>query len=318
MNRIDRVSAILIQLQTKKYITAEEIAERFGLSKRTIYRDLRALEEAGIPLGAEPGKGFYLVEGYHLPPIMFTQNEAVTLLMASKLLSQISDKGMRESITSALCKIKAVLPDSEKQNIARLDNKIELFFSSSAVATQAHSANFLTDIQHALSLKKVLEIDYFSGYKNECTYKRHLEPLGLCFYGMNWHLIAYCRSRNEYRDFRVDRIQRIEILEETCVERTFSTISQYFNSLYRPEEIEEVVLRFDKEMASIIATVKYYYGFIEEKTIGNKVEMTFVTSDMGYMSRWLLMYADVVEIISPDKLYEMLINNIHNLKKLKR
>jgi predicted DNA-binding transcriptional regulator YafY len=316
MNRIDRVSAILIQLQTKRYVTAEEIAERFGLSKRTIYRDIRALEEAGIPVGAEPGKGFYLVDGFHLPPVRFTQNEALTLLTAAKMLTRISDKGMRENMQSALCKIKAVLPDVDKQNIARLDDKIEVFISSPEMSNHDSPGNFLTEIQRALSIKKVLQIDYFSGYKNECTLNRELEPLGLCFYGMHWHLVAYCRLRGEYRDFRVDRIQRLEVLEEVCVERAVSSISQYFNSLYRPEDIEEVVLRFDKEQASIISSVKYYYGFIDEKVIGNKVEMTFVTSDMGYMGRWLLMYADVVEIVSPDKLTEILAHNIRNLRSI--
>lgn len=314
MNRIDRVSAILIHLQTKKYVTAEEIAVRFGLSKRTIYRDLHSIEEAGVPLGAEPGKGYYLIEGYHLPPVMFTQNEAVTLLMASKLLTRISDKGMRESMFSALSKIKAVLPEKEKQNIAQLDKRIEIFFSSPEMASADNAGALLTDIQRSLSLNKVVQIDYLSGYKGETTVNRELEPIGLCFYGMSWHLIAYCRLRADYRDFRVDRILSLKILSEDCIGRDVSSISQYFNSLYRPEDVEEVVLRFDKEVASLISSVKYYYGFIDEKLVGNKVEMTFVTSDMNYMGRWLLMYADAAEIVAPEKLIEIVLNNINNLK----
>ena len=97
MNRIDRVSAILIHLQTKKFVTAEEIANRFEISKRTIYRDLKALEEAGVPLGAEPGKGYYLVDGYHLPPVMFTHEEASAMLTAEKMVEKLTDRSVSEN-----------------------------------------------------------------------------------------------------------------------------------------------------------------------------------------------------------------------------
>ena len=85
MNRIDRITAILIQLQSKKIVTAKEIAQRFNKSLRTVYRDIRTLEEAGIPIGAEAGKGYYLVDGYLLPPVMFTPGEVGSLITAAKV-----------------------------------------------------------------------------------------------------------------------------------------------------------------------------------------------------------------------------------------
>ncbi len=80
MNRIDRLSAILIQLQSKQVVKAQEVADRFGISLRTVYRDIKSLEEAGIPIGAEAGKGYFIMDGYHLPPVMFTKEEASALL----------------------------------------------------------------------------------------------------------------------------------------------------------------------------------------------------------------------------------------------
>ncbi len=98
MNRIDRVSATLIQLQSKKFVTAGEIAERFGISKRTVYRDVKALEEAGVPLGGEPGKGYFLVEGYHLPPVMFTPEEASSMLTAEKIVEKMADRSVEREL----------------------------------------------------------------------------------------------------------------------------------------------------------------------------------------------------------------------------
>jgi len=94
VNRFDRISAILILLQTKKWITAGEIAQRYGVSVRTVYRDIRTLEEAGIPLGAEAGRGYFIVDGFHLPPVMFTPDEAGSLLMAGKLMEKMADQSI--------------------------------------------------------------------------------------------------------------------------------------------------------------------------------------------------------------------------------
>ena len=117
MNRIDRLTAILIHLQSKKVVKAKEIAERFGVSLRTVYRDIPALEEAGVPLGAEAGVGYFLAEGYHLPPVIFNQEEASVLLMAGKLFEKFSDPAMRSHHESALYKIRSVLDPTDKEYV---------------------------------------------------------------------------------------------------------------------------------------------------------------------------------------------------------
>jgi predicted DNA-binding transcriptional regulator YafY len=109
MNRIDRVSAILIQLQTKRVVTAGEIARRFGISIRTVYRDIRTLEGAGIPIGSEAWLGYYLVEGYRLPPLMFTTDEVGALITAGKFVDRFADPALKAYYDSALYKIRAVL-----------------------------------------------------------------------------------------------------------------------------------------------------------------------------------------------------------------
>ena len=125
MNRIDRLTAILIQLQTKQVVTAQEIANRFEISLRTVYRDVRALEEAGVPIGAEAGKGYFLSEGFHLPPVMFTPEEANALMLGSKLIEGQTDNSIKHHFYEAMLKIKSVLKNAEKEGLQALEEKLK-------------------------------------------------------------------------------------------------------------------------------------------------------------------------------------------------
>ncbi len=100
MNRIDRLAAIVIQLQSRRVVKAQDIAEKFSISLRTVYRDIHALEEAGVPVAGEAGIGYRLMEGYKLPPVMFTQDEASALLTAAKLMQSMSDENSSKHYTS--------------------------------------------------------------------------------------------------------------------------------------------------------------------------------------------------------------------------
>jgi predicted DNA-binding transcriptional regulator YafY len=313
VNRIDRISAILIHLQTKRYVTAGEIANRFSISKRTIYRDLKALEEAGIPLGAEPGKGYFLVEGYHLPPVMFTPNEANAMLMAGKMVEKFTDNSVNKNFESALFKIKSVLPDREKQFLNDLQSHIQVFFTP----VGGSSPGFLADIQLALAQRHTLTLDYHSLYKEEHTKNRVVEPIGICFYGMSWHLIAFCRMRGEYRDFRVDRIKALRSNSEAFVPQNRVTLRDYFAGLMKETELTEVTLRLDKTTAAFIQNTKYYYGYVGEEHVGEETEMDFLAMDLHYFGRWMLMFADGIEVIKPAALKSIIRNLVGKMEKWK-
>ena len=127
MNRINRVTSILIQLQSKKIIPAKEIAQRFNISLRTVYRDIRTLEEAGIPIGSEAGKGYFLVEGFLLPPVMFTAAEVGALITAGKFLNCHGDESFIKDFDSAMYKIKSILKHGEKNYAQELENSINVY-----------------------------------------------------------------------------------------------------------------------------------------------------------------------------------------------
>jgi predicted DNA-binding transcriptional regulator YafY len=310
MNRIDRVSAILIQLQSKKWVTAGEIAERFGISLRTVYRDLKALDEAGVPIGAEAGKGYYLVDGYRLPPVMFSREEASALLLAGKMMEKFVDASVTHHYESALYKIRSVLPGDDKDFVSGLSDNIEVMYSN---ADKSLNNNFLV-IQQSLVNKTILNISYQSISKNELTC-REIEPLGLCFYSFSWHLIAFCRLRNEYRDFRTDRIQFVENSEKSFVPREKISVLDYFRKYAKNSELFEVILRINKCHISVLSSAKYYYGFVSQQEYDDFIEMDFVTGDLAYFGKWLLMFADIVEVVSPVELKVFLRDIIENIYK---
>src|ERR1700744_2084039 len=129
MNRIDRISAILIQLQSRRVVKAADIAERFNISLRTVYRDVKTLEEAGIPLIGEAGVGCSIMDGYRLPPIMFTKEEATVFLTAEKLIEKMTDTLTEESYKSGMSKVKAVLHATEKDYLENMGEHIEVLNS---------------------------------------------------------------------------------------------------------------------------------------------------------------------------------------------
>ena len=201
MNRIDRLTAILIQLQTKRVVKAQEIADRFNISLRTVYRDIRALEEAGIPIGSEAGLGYYLVEGYHLPPVMLDKDEAGALLVSQKLVEKFTDASIAQHIDSAMYKIRSVLKETDKDYLQNLDSTIQVYNSLSQ-SHQHDSIDYMSQLQQAISSKRKIEIEYTNLLKKSST--RILEPLGMIFYATHWHIIAWCNLRDDYRDFRID------------------------------------------------------------------------------------------------------------------
>jgi len=312
MNRFDRVSAILVMLQTKRWVTANEISERFGVSKRTIYRDLLTLQEAGIPIGAEASKGYFIVDGFHLPPVMFTPDEAASLLLGGKLIEKMADQSVGLDFKSALEKIRSILPEKEKIYLEKLDDGIEVFYNPYFNKSNSNSS-VLSDIQNALANKFAISIDYHSLHKDETISNRLVEPIVICFYSMHWHLIAYCRLREEFRDFRIDRIKKLSLTSEVCPKREIQNASQFFSKLDNEANLKEVVLKINRKTSAHLSTTKYYYGFISEVEHKDYSEVHLISNDLDYTARWLLTFPEG-DIIEPQELKLKFINLVKVLK----
>lgn len=304
MNHIERLNAILIQLQSKRIVKASEIAERFEISLRTVYRDIRALEASGVPIGAEAGVGYFLMENYKLPPVMFTKEEASALLFGEKLVEKMSDKQMKSEFCSALTKIKAILNPEEKDRLEKLHNQISVLnFTSS---NENFNRLFLSEIQQAMVSKQVLEIDYQAGYGAPAT-KRVIEPIGLCNYSRRWHLFAWCSLRSEYRDFRLDRILNLRLSQETFKGKQHISMDEFIRQMNVISDRANIVLVMKTERIKLIDESKYWYGFTDEEKIDDQTSrLRFANNELRGFANWILSSGSYAKVEEPIELKEIL------------
>lgn len=312
MNRIDRLTAIVTQLQSKRQTKAEEIATRFSVSLRTVYRDMRALEEAGIPIIGEAGRGYSLVEGYRLPPVMFTQEEARAFLVAEKIFEKVTDKGSSDHFRSAILKIKAVLRTAEKDRLEVLAPQVEVIRMRNQLQAGKKS-EFLQTILDSLSNQNLIEIIYTT-FEEEKTAKRVIEPVGVYYSFEQWYLIAWCRLRNDYRNFRIDRIQELRLLDEKYQTNSHPTLKEFLDQVRHTENLTQIEIFVPTSSEKYIREQKYNQGFVTEKRTELGIEMTFVTSSMEGFIRWILMMADKIRIISPPEAKDRLRELVEEIK----
>jgi len=225
MNRIDRLLGILTLLQSKKFVPAEKIAAKFSISIRTVYRDVKALVELGIPVSFEAPKGYFVVQGYFLPPVSFSSEEANALLLTESLVYGFADKSIQHHYSNALNKVKAVMRSSQKDNLEKLTDSIRMQMHPNLVL----NFEYMSLLQNTIVAKTILDIEYKDN-KGQVT-KRQLEPVGLIFYAFNWHLIGWCHTRKDYRDFKVSRISRLRDTCQPFQKTSHIEISEYMKSL---------------------------------------------------------------------------------------
>ncbi len=220
--RLSRLTAILTQLQTKRLTTATSLADKFSVSLRTIYRDIRALEQAGVPILTEDGKGYTLMEGYKIPPVMFSESQANALILAEQLVLKNKDSSFIRDYTEAIDKIKAVLKQADKDKANLLADRTRF---EQNIKRERNSDN-ISQLQQALTNFYLLEIDY-TNEKNKTT-RRTVEPFALISTTENWLLIAWCRLRKEFRFFRLDRMKKLTTLSEKFTPHKM-TLQEYFD-----------------------------------------------------------------------------------------
>ena len=216
MKRLSRLTNILLQLQSKRVVTSQELADKFEISQRTVYRDIKALEEAGVPIIGEVGTGYCLMDNYKVPPVMFTEQEINSLITAQKIIKGNPDKSLHKNLSDLSTKIKAILKYSEKSDTEKLENRILVFTNN-----KQSDSDFLTSIQTAIIKQQVLNITYHTIHSDKVQ-DRQIEPLAVYFTSNKWLLIAHCRLRNKIREFRLDRILKLFNTNEIFKEQNFS------------------------------------------------------------------------------------------------
>lgn len=298
MNRLERMSAILVKLQSRPLVTAREIADQFGISLRTVYRDIRSLEESGIPISGEAGHGYSLVDGFKLPPLMFTTEEALSFLMAEKLVSRQTDGDTYDIYRSGMDKIRAVLKASEKNILQNFDQYIRISGSHNRPLPVA--GNILQPLLKSLLNKKQVFLEYKAGYNFEVTC-RTVEPQGIFFMSGNWYILAWCTLRNDYRTFHLGRVISI-VPKEQGFQTTHPPLEKLIDKIYYNDDEFHVHIRVHRDACRDMGIVKYTYGLYEEVEDGVYYIQKYETYSLERFGRWYLMFADKAEILEPTEL----------------
>lgn len=310
MNRIDRLMGTLLLLQSRRVTRAEDIAEHFEISLRTVYRDVAALSEIGVPVIAEAGVGYSLMKGYLLPPIMFTEEEAAALGMAALSLSKTSDPSLDASIQSALLKVRAALPERQRDRLERIQESVVFGWSSYGQKPEGKIAS-LVELQNSLAESKALRIEYKAGGRGEVS-TREVEPLGLIHYLDYWHLIGWCRLRGDFRDFRLDRIQKLDVLNERVSRRGDFSLQQYLKEQRDEGESIEVKVFFS-DFGVGRAKREWSLGLVAEEGVEGGSVLTLKTGACDWMLGWLLSFRENARVIAPGELKDSLVAEARRL-----
>ncbi|MCE7065197.1 YafY family protein [Dyadobacter sp. CY326] len=296
--RLSRLIALLTLLQTKRTVTATELANRFLVSTRTIYRDIRTLESAGIPIVTQEGKGYSMLEGYRLPPVMFTRQEAIALLTAEKLACRLTDVATAQLSGAAMDKLRAALRHSDRDHLETVGPYIHVMEPASASDRPDTYQQLIT----AVTANRVVRIGYLAAETGEPTV-REIEPIGL-YLSQHWHVVAYCRLRQAFRNFRLDRISTLDVSGELFSVRT-ETLQQYWISEAGKNNKEKVVIRFNPSMISNaqvqhLHDTKHQYGWAYEQILPDEsMEILFFVGSLPYLATWLLPFAGAISIVEP-------------------
>ncbi|MDP1681813.1 MAG: YafY family protein [Burkholderiales bacterium] len=206
MRRADRLFQIIQHLHHDRVITARDLAEVLEVSERTIYRDVKDLSLSGVPIAGEAGVGYRLMRGFHMPPLMFNEEELAALLLGARMVQVWTDKSLARAAHQAISKIESVIPEHLKPELARTELLVPDFSISPEVA--AH----LALLRGAIKQQQKVSYDYIRQDGQHSS--RIVHPLGLFYWGKVWTLVAWCELRDAFRHFRLDRIQRMEQLSE--------------------------------------------------------------------------------------------------------
>ena len=298
MNRIDRLFAILLMLQKHKHkpITAMTLGKRFEVSERTIYRDMQALMEMGIPIIASPAEGYLLSENFYLPPIVLSSDEAMALFLGAWMFKRYSQGAILHHIQTALQKIEAVLPHDAKTIVNQLATIIDFYpIQNPLNLDEPH----LMTLLHAIQARRVVHIVY-RGYQETEATQRDIEPYHLTFSEGAWYVWAYCRLRKDIRAFRLSRIQAIE-----------STDEKFTHKMMIPEspKTTEVIIQFSDTVLPHVRE-KQHYGFMRETDDNH---MIYVVHDLAEIRNWILGFGSQAQVISPLSLRQWMIEEAKTL-----
>ena len=302
MNRTDRLVAMVTYLQGRRVVRAEELAGHFSISLRTVYRDIAALGEGGVPIVGEAGVGYTLVKGYHLPPVMLTAEEASALFTGGELAKKLTDGSLDAAVDGALEKLRAVLPPDRRDHLEHLARGTIISRIPRCGESTREGPPCLALVQQAVARRRVLAMAYRSRDRGEETL-REVEPLGVVFYGGQWYLIAWCRLRDDLRHFRVDRIQTAQLRAEGIKPRDGFSLSRHIEEYAKKGDTFPATVWISKA-AQERATRESFATLAARRQRDGGTEFSMLTWSYDWLARWILSFGGQAVAVEPADLRE--------------
>lgn len=293
-----RMKLILMLQQSKKRITVDKLAEMFDVSRRTIFRDFNALSELKVPVTWDEFSGYGIMEGYKIPPLMFTTEELATILVGLNFVKSQVDKKLAEDAKGVELKIKEVVNDELREFMESLENKTVVDPFLHFGHEKKDGGNWYL-VSSAISRRKSLSFIYHSQSREE-KMERLIDPYLIVFYKDHWNVIGYSHKRDAIRNFVLDRMSEVKITgQDFDVQDDLNAEALIFNSNESGQEIRVLV---DKQaerpfMANLPTKI-----IKKEEENSKKIKVSFRFDNLEYLNDWLLQFGDKIKIISPDEL----------------
>jgi predicted DNA-binding transcriptional regulator YafY len=302
-NTATRLITLIFLLQNAPNQKASELADKLGVSLRTVHRYFEMLDEIGIPVYSERGPygGFSLVRGYKMPPLVFTLEEAVAVVLGTGIVEEMWGDLYRESARGALAKLENLLPDEQLREVA--------WARQSLVATGMNRGDLraltpvLEKLRRAIREHRSVDMKYQT---SQLPYpaQRGLDPYALVHRWGWWYVIGFCHVHKEVRTFRVDRISEIALLQTTFVQSSDFDLQIYLKNEMHTQLQITARLRFEREFANLVAGNQSYWDKVETKPDGS-VEITFSSPTLEWATSTALSYGPAVEVLEPPELRAM-------------
>jgi predicted DNA-binding transcriptional regulator YafY len=219
MRRADRLFEIIQIMRRRNLTRARDLAEKLEVSERTIYRDVQDLMASGVPIDGEAGVGYVLRKGFDLPPLMFDEQEIEALVLGARIVQSWADPKLAEAATNVIAKVEAVVPPRLRKVMA----------DTALLAPANHASEPISVDPSALrdAVRNSHKVHFAYRDEDDNASQRTVRPLALAFYGRVWLLVSWCEMRNDFRSFRLDRMQTLDVLPDTFTPEPGKTIEDY-------------------------------------------------------------------------------------------
>lgn len=291
---------ILMLQDSKKRLTVDELADTFGVSRRTIFRDFNVLSEINVPVTWDKYSGYGVMDGYKVPPLMFTAQELATIMVGLNFVKSQVDKQLVDDAKGVELKIKNTIPDELKEFMNSLDNRTVVDPFLHFGHEKKEGGNWYL-VSSAISQSKSLGFSYQSKSDNKVT-DRIVDPYLLVFYRDHWNVIGFSHKREAIRNFVLDRMDEVKILAQKFDRKSKIDVEGLIFGSNESGHLVEVLVdeSADRAFKANLPTKIFKKNRVSDK----KIKVSFKFENLDYINEWLLQFGDKVELLSPEELKE--------------